>query len=187
MTEPVWRLANKDDVLILRQFECATPKRRLGSSLRTVDTREWERKVQSYFRAGALSDMNGSAAQGARLMLGFLDDDLLAACYAHEHLADEALAGRLRDALDYSGPVRNFKAIGVSIDHRKQGGSVADIAIEHAFGDMLASEPEDSVLVQARIDPRNVASKKMAERNEMKHLASETSGDPLETWAIIIS
>ena len=182
----MWRLANKDDIPILQHFECATPKRRLDGSFRTVQTRDWESKVQSYFRAGALSDMNGSTAQGARLILGFLDD-LLVACYAHERLADEELAERLRVALGYSGPVRNFKAIGVSMDHRKQGGSVADIVIEHAFGDMLASEPEDTVLVQARIDPRNAASKRMAERNGMKHLASEKSGDPLETWVIIVS
>jgi hypothetical protein len=181
----VWRLANEADIPILQHFECATPPRRLGGSYRTVLTRRWEHLVQSYFRAAALSDTNGSAAQGARLMLGFIED-LLATCYAHERLADEALAERLRAALDHSGPVRNFKAIAVSMDHRNRGGAVADVAIGHAFSDMLDSEPEDGVLVYARIHPKNAGSKAMAKRNGMRHLPSETSGDPYESWVIIL-
>ena len=138
MSSLSWRPATKDDRSRLQAFTCAVPETRPVGSKRPVHLKPWEVAVQKYFRILAWTDTNADTNQGfdGRLLLGF-DGDALVACVAHCLLRDLSHETAMRNFLGFEGSVRFLKALGISLDYRRQGGAIADEALDVAVEDMI--------------------------------------------------
>ncbi|MFJ2645946.1 hypothetical protein ACIO1C_04325 [Streptomyces sp. NPDC087420] len=88
--------------------------------------------------------------------------------------------------MEFEGPIRSLKAIGISCDHRGSGGVVADTALEGVLADILDQEADQETLVIGRIDSRNKPSERFAMRHRFELLDDLPAADQLRTWFTII-
>lgn len=186
MIDLSWREATKADTQLLQGFTCTEPARRLRGGRPAPHHREWEREVQTWFRSGdALADSNADALHGGRLLLGFVEGDL-AVCVSHARLRNPGVETPLRQHLNYEGPIRVLKAVGVACAHRGAGGRLADQALEYALEDMVSQETSEEILVLGRIDSRNKPSERLVTRNGFELLDDLPAPEELRNWYTII-
>ncbi|MFJ9807922.1 hypothetical protein ACIRTB_06810 [Streptomyces sp. NPDC101158] len=92
-------------------------------------------------------------------------DNKIAAAFAHSLPGQEQETWLRRELGGYTGPIRLLLAIAVSVDWRGKGGSLADEACDRALTDAVSRSGDEPTLVVCRIELRNSASERMAERN----------------------
>ncbi|MEU7159535.1 hypothetical protein [Streptomyces chrestomyceticus] len=142
--------------------------------------------MQKWFRSGdALADANCDAALDGRLRLGF-SEDRLAVCASHARLKHPGVETPLRQALDFSGPIRNLKAFALDCAYRGRGGAFADQAMADVLHDIWERESYAPTLVISRIDRRNVASEKFAARNDFSLIDDLPQPDQLRNWFTVL-
>ncbi|CAL9548687.1 hypothetical protein SUDANB38_04419 [Streptomyces sp. enrichment culture] len=137
----------------------------------------WERQVQAWFRADAITSTAKSAGDDQQLWI-LPDGGKVVSAYAHARCS----------LVTYQGPQRLLMALAVSLEHRRTDRKVADSTFEHALSTIKAAEPAGPVLVLGKIDTRNKASLAMVGRFGMAHIDTlmDQDGVELGLWAMLI-
>ncbi|MQS10177.1 GNAT family N-acetyltransferase [Streptomyces alkaliphilus] len=104
----------------------------------------------------------------------------LVAAYAHVRC----------ELLPHEGPQRLIRCLAVSLPYRRQGGEIADAALEHALGTVRGADPEaPSILVLAKVDTRNAPSEALFRRvgfDFHARLTDGVEGSELGLWGLLV-